>query len=434
MMIEGYGLFAIFVVALMVFLATGVPVAVALGLIGAAGVALFVSLNSLAQLANIALNHGSSFMLTVVPLFVLMGEALAASTIGRDLFSVARRLLWRLPGSLPISTIVACGSFAAVSGSSPVTAATIGSIAVPEMVRNGYDHRLALGVTAAGGTLGILIPPSVPMILYGVITDTSIGSLFIAAILPGILMMVLLALTVQFILLRRPELAPPIAPPMFDDEPRAIRVVALVLLLAAAVIGSIYAGIATPTEAGAVGAAGALAITASVGCMTLAMLRRTFGAAVRTTAMFMLLMVGGLFCSFMLARLGVPQAMSDALVGSDLPAWLVIVLINLVLMLVGMFMDPMSVLVIMVPIFFPTVTALGYDPVWFGVIVTINIEIAAITPPVGFNLFVLRSVVPGVQLKEVISGALVFVVPLVLGIALLMMFPQVALFLPGLMR
>lgn len=432
---EAFAGFAIFVIALLAFLATGIPVAVATGLIGVIGTYLFVSPYAVSQIAIIAFSTTSYFILTVVPLFILMGEALAVTGIGRDLFRAAQLWLQRFPGSLAVGTIFACTGFSAVCGSSPVTAATIGAMAVPEMVHHGYDRRLALGVTAAGGTLGILIPPSIAMILYGVITETSIGDLFIAGILPGIMIAALLSLTVVLLVLARPHIAPRQQKTIIWPERfRALGAVFPVLVLSFLVLGSIYFGVATPTEAGAVGAAGALAIAAFAKKLTPAVIATILGNTARTTAMFLLLLIGGLFSAFMLTRLGVPQGMANALIGLDLPPWLIVILINLLLMVLGMFMDPMSVLVIIVPVFFPAILAMGYDPVWFGVLVTINIEIAAISPPVGFNLFVLKSVVPDANLSEVISGSLLFIVPLAAGILLLILFPQIALFLPGLVK
>ncbi|MBM3486342.1 MAG: TRAP transporter large permease subunit [Alphaproteobacteria bacterium] len=428
---EGYAGFAVFIAALMIFLATGTPVAVAMGLLGVAGAALFVSTDAIRQIATIAFSQSSSFVLVVVPLFVLMGEALAVTGIGRDLFRAARLWLRRLPGALAIGTVFACAGFAAVCGSSPVTAATIGTMAVPEMVRHGYDRRLALGVTAAGGTLGILIPPSVPMILYGVITETSVGDLFLAGIVPGILMAFMLAATVVILVWRDPRRAPPVTDAGTPAERwRALSAVLPVIVLAILVLGSIYAGIATPTEAGAVGAAGALLIALLARALDADTLGRILGNTVRTTAMFLLLLIGGLFSSFVMTRLGIPQGMAGFLTSLDVAPWVIIILINLLLMVLGMFMDPMSVLVIMVPIFFQAVVSLGYDPVWFGVMVTINIEIAAISPPVGFNLFVLKAVIPNTELSDVVKGSLVFIIPLVIGILLLLLFPELALFVP----
>ena len=424
--------FLAFIGALLLFMATGAPVAVGMGLIGALGTVAFVSTGALTQLASIAYSQSASFVLVVVPLFVLMGEVIAFSGMGAALYRAASLWLRRLPGGLAAATVLACAGFASVCGSSPVTAATIGAVSVPEMIRNGYDKRLALGTTAAGGTLGILIPPSVPMILYGVITETSIGKLFLAGIVPGLMMAGLLILTVALQVLWKPEIAPKLPEPADRRERwRALGEVGPVIVLAVGVIGSIYGGIATPTEAGAVGAAGAILIATLLGRMRVRLLRTSLDATVRTTAMFLLLLIGGLFSSFVLARLGVPQGMSELLTSLSAQPWMIIVMINLMLIVLGMFLDPMSILVIVAPIFLDAVRDIGYDPVWFGVIMTIQIEIAAITPPVGFNLFVLKNASgTAVQMKDVVSGALVFVAPLLAGIVLLVMFPEIALWLP----
>jgi C4-dicarboxylate transporter DctM subunit len=430
----GLILFA-FIGGLVLMLATGAPVAVGMGLIGAAGIALFVSWPAVAQVANLAFAESSSFILVVVPLFVLMGEVLARSGIGETLFRAARVLLWRLPASSAVSTIGACTIFSSVCGSSPVTAATIGSFAVPEMVRQGYRRSLALGATAAGGTLGILIPPSVPMILYGVLTETSIAALFAAGLLPGIMLALLLSLTAVGVALRNPTAAPltTVRPPRGEAMPALLGVLPVIALIVL-VIGSIYGGYATPTEAAAVGAAGALLLAGARRRLGFRTLAASFDGTVRTTAMFLLLLTSGLLVTFLLSRLGVPQAVAEWLAALPLPPVAVMAMIVVVLVGLGFFLDPISILVIMVPILFPTVTALGYDPVWFGVIVTITIEIAAITPPVGFNLFVLRSVVPEASMAEAARGAAIFVVPMLFGIVVLFAFPQIALFLPSLIR
>jgi C4-dicarboxylate transporter DctM subunit len=272
------------------------------------------------------------------------------------------------------------------------------------------------------------------MIIYGVITDTSIGHLFMAGIVPGILLAVLLSGTIVLIVLRNPSWAPPIIEEATTVEKwRALGAVLPVMILAAMVIGSIYSGAATPTEAGAVGAAGALLIALSMRRLTFAVLASSLQKTIRTTAMFLLLLTGGLFSSYLLARLGIPQAMSDFLTGLPLPSWAIMVIINVTLLILGMFMDPGSIVVIVIPIFLKTILSLGYSPVWFGVIVTIQSEIAAITPPVGFNLFVLKSVVPGVQLGDVAKGSVIFVLPMLLAIVILTAFPQIALFVPELL-
>ena len=426
--------FSAFLGAMLVLLLTGTPVAVAIGLLGVIGILLFLPPAAITQLATIAFAQSANFVLVVVPLFVLMGEALAATNIGRDLFTAAQIWLRRLPAALAVGTVFACASFAAVCGSSPVTAATIGSMAVPEMIRKGYDRRLALGVTAAGGTLGILIPPSIPLILYGVITETSIGALFIAGIVPGIMMAAMLAATAMYRAWRNPSLAPQAAQGVAERERwTSLASVLPVMVLAIAVLGSIYTGIATPSEAGAVGALGAIVIAAVLGSLNRRVVARIFNNTARTTAMFVLLIVCGLFSAFVLARLGIPQGTAKFLVELELAPWVILVLINLLLVVLGMFMDPMSLMVIIVPVFFPAVVALGFDPVWFGVLITITIEVAMISPPVGFNLFVLKTVVPDVDMKDIVMGSLTFIVPLIAGIGLLIAWPEIALFLPRLM-
>jgi C4-dicarboxylate transporter, DctM subunit len=404
-----------------------------MGLIGIAATWIFVSGGAVSQLANIAYSQSASFILVVVPLFILMGEVIALSGLGTSLFRAAAIWTRRLPGGLAVGTIGACAGFASVCGSSPVTAATIGAISVPEMIRNGYSRRLAFGATAAGGTLGILIPPSVPMILYGVITETSIGKLFVAGILPGIMMACLLCALIVIQVMLKPEIAPRVTRRVpIVEKMRASGEAAPVILIALAVIVSIYFGFATPTEAGAVGAAAAIVTALAMRKLRISLLARALDNTVRTTAMFMLLLIGGLFSSFALTRLGVPQEMSNFLTSLDVAPWIIIVVINVFLLILGMFLDPLSILVIVVPIFLKAVVALGYDPIWFGIIITIQIEIAAITPPLGFNLFVLKRVVPEGDFSDIVGGSVIFVIPLLIGIALLMAFPQIALYLPGL--
>lgn len=427
--------FAAFAGALALLLALRIPVAVSMGLIGIAGTMAFVSPAAVVQIANLAYSQTFSFVLVVVPLFVLMGEVIAVSGLGASLFRAAAVWLGGLPGGLAIGTIAACTGFAAVCGSSPVTAATMGALAVPEMMKHGYSKRLALGATAAGGTLGILIPPSVPMILYGVITDTSIGKLFMAGILPGVMMALLLSLTVFIQVTLRPQDAPKITTTVpMRDRLLITGEAAPIVIIAVMVIVSIYGGFATPTEAGGVGAAAAILVALAMRKLRVSAFNIALDRTVRTTGMFMLLLIGGIFSSFVLTRLGVPQGISAFLTGLDVPPWVILVAINIFLLILGMFMDPLSILVIVVPIFLHAVVGLGYDPIWFGIIVTIQTEIAAISPPVGFNLFVLRSVAPDTTLQDVTAGSLVFIVPMLIGVALLMIVPDIALFLPGLLK
>jgi C4-dicarboxylate transporter, DctM subunit len=423
--------FTVFLVALLILMATRTPVAVALSMVTAAGVTILVAPGALSQLATTAFSLSSNFILVVVPMFVLMGEVLAATGIGATMFRAAELWMRRLPGALAIATIWACAGFGSVCGSSPVTASTIGAMAVPEMMKRGYHAMLALGSTAAGGTLGILIPPSISMVVYGVVTDTSVGHLFIAGIVPGIMLATLMSMTVLVWVWFRPEWAPAVKEePTRREKWIALGAVTPVIVLTGLVIGSIFSGAATPTEAGAVGAFGALAIALFMRRLTMEVLWVSLQKTIRTTAMFLLLLTGGTFSSYLMARLGIPQAVSDFMTGLPLPPWAIMVIINFTLLVLGTFMDAGSMVVIVIPIFLKTILSLGYDPVWFGIVVVIQSEIAAISPPVGFNLFVLKSVVPGVSDNDVAKGAMIFVFPMLAAIAILTVFPQIALFLP----
>lgn len=424
--------FFVFLVVLLVLFALRTPVAVALAMVAFFGTASMVSTASVGQVAALAYSVSSNPIIVVVPLFILMGEVLSAAQIGANLFRAAEMWFRRVPGALAVATIWACAIFGSVCGSSPVTATTIGSMAIPEMLRRGYSMSLALGATAAGGTLGILIPPSIIMVVYGVITDTSIGHLFIGGIVPGLMLATLLSGTAILAAIRYPEMAPKVTERPTRAERRSATLGVLpVLALALFVILSIYSGAATPTEASGVGAAGAIVIAWAMGRMKIAVMMQSLERTVRTTAMFMLLLVGGLFSSFLLARLGIPQAMSDFMTSLPLPGWGIMLIINFVLLILGMFMDPGSIIVIVIPIFIKTILTLGYDPVWFGIIVTIQSEIAAITPPVGFNLFILKNITPGANMRIISGGAIMFVIPMLFCIALLTAFPQLVTFLPN---
>ena len=430
---EAFLLFFAFIVALVIFLTTGAPVGVSLGVVGILGIVIFGNPDQLARLGQTAFARSSDFLFIVIPLFVLMGEVLSVGKIGQDLYTVAQRWVGRLPGSLAIATIFACAAFGSVCGSSPVTARTIGAISVPEMVKRGYDRRLALGATAAGGTLGIMIPPSLSFIIYGIITETSVGKLFIAGILPGILLACLLSATVAIVVMRQPALAPSLGTFTWKERISSLDRVWPTAVLSLAVLGTIYTGIATPTESAAVGALAALLLALGMRRLNRASTVQVFLGTIKTSSMLMLIIVGGIFASFMLTRLGVAQEMAKALTELPIGPWGVMIMISLLLLVFGMFLDPTSMMVITLPVFFPAIVRLGFDPIWFGIITTINVEVAAITPPLGFNLFVMKGIVPGATMQQIIAGAVWFVIPLCLGMVILSFFPQIALWLPSMM-
>lgn len=430
---DAYLLFGLFIAVLLLLLTTGAPVAVSLGMIGILGTLLFGNPGQLARLANIAFSRSGDFVFLVIPLFVFMGAVLAEGRIGEDLYICAQRWLGRLPGALAIATIFAAAAFGSVCGSSPVTARTIGAISVPEMVKRGYDLRLALGATAAGGTLGIMIPPSIAFIIYGIVTETSVGKLFLAGVLPGILLACMLSITVMVVVRLRPQMAPAVEPCSWRKRIVSLKGVWPAAVLCVAVLGSIYFGIATASESAAVGALGSLLLAFGMRRLSKKGLLGVMLTTVSTASMIMLILVGGLFASFILSRFEIAQGMAAALSGLPIGRWGVMILINVFLLVFGMFLDPLSIAVITLPVFFPTIVQLNFDPIWFGVIMTLNLELAAISPPVGFNLFVLKGVVPEADMKSVILGSLLFVIPLVLVMVILSVFPLIALWLPSLM-
>jgi C4-dicarboxylate transporter, DctM subunit len=422
----------LFVVALLFFLAIGVPVAFSMGLVAVGGILVFLSPAHLYQIGQISFSKGTEFLFIVVPLFILMANVIAFTGVGEDAFTAAQMWLGRLPGGLGVSTVMACTGFAAVCGSSPATAATIGAVSIPEMLKRGYDKRLTVGCVAAGGTLGILIPPSIAFIIYGIITETSIGALFMAGILPGILLSALLSVYIMVLCMLRPHMAPGIGQVTWKGRWRSLKRVLPVSVLSIVVLGSIYTGIATPTESAALGATAAIIIAFIQGGLNWRILKEALLSTIRVTTMVMFLIFGGVAFAFVLAAVGIPMWFSEAILSLDVSPWMIIVLINVIYFILGCLMDPLGIMIITLPILFPAVVGLGFDPIWFGVVVTINTEIGMITPPVGFNLFVLKSVVPPeVKLSDIVMGSLPFVVVLCIGLALIMCFPAISTWLPS---
>ena len=415
---------------LLLLIGFGVPVAFALGLVSAAGAAIFLSPAHLAEVGQIAFENGTSFVFVAVPLFILMAEVLSSARLSALLFVAASRLFNRVPGGLAVASVAACAGFSTICGSSAATAATIGAPAIPEMLKRGYSRRLSLGAVAAGGTLGILIPPSIAMIVYGIINEVSIGQLYIAGIIPGILMAVLLCGAIAVAVKLRPALAPPVGRFTWAERTQALGKVWPVALLALVVIGPIYTGIATPTEAAALGAAGSL-IYAFVSGMTWSECVAALMRTVQTTSMILLLLIGGFMLGFVLTSLGIPQSLAKGVVSLGANPWSVIILINVLFFLLGRALDPTTIMVITMPVLFPVVVGLGFDPVWFGIIITINAEIDNILPPDGVNLLVLKSIAPAeVSMSDIIVGSAPFTLVLILGMAIVMVFPELALWLP----
>jgi tripartite ATP-independent transporter DctM subunit len=420
---------------LLVCLVVGMPIAVALGGTGL----LWLVLNDPAQLRGAAYavwNSSNNVTLLAIPLFLIMGELVQRTQISVRFYRALSLWVRWLPGGLLHSNIGACAVFSAVSGSSVATAATIATAAIPDLTRLGYRRNLICGTLAAGGTLGILIPPSIPMIIYGAITETSVGRLFLAGIVPGMLVAFFFSAYVAIESLRDPAAASRSDPgrtPSSAERLRSLLDIAPITFVILIVIAALYGGWATPTEVAGLGAAAAAIIAASYGYLRFHILVEATASAVRFSAMLMFVILGANLFSFALFSWGVTRSVIDAIGGLALPALGIFAMIVLMYLILGMFIDAISMMVLTLSVVFPVITHLGYDPVWFGVVLVILLEIGLITPPVGINLYTIRGLLPGSTLQEVSLAALPFVALLLLAIALLVLFPDIALWLPRMM-
>ena len=419
------------VTILMGLIAFSVPIAAVLGVLALALGMFYSPMPIHMALGDVAWQNGIDFLLIAVPLFILMGEIMLRAGIAERMYSALSHWLTWLPGGLMHSNIGACTLFAATSGSSIATAATIGTVAIPEMEKGKYNKRLFLGTLAAGGTLGILIPPSINLIVYGLLTNTSVPKLYLAGFIPGVLLAGLFMLTVL--------IAASIRPSWGGTQTRSTwgqRFACLPDLLPAfgifvIVVGSIYAGIATPTEAASFGVVTSLALAAFNRRLSIPMLKVAVQGAMRTTAMVMLIVLAAIFLNLSLAMIGLTQLFSGFILNLGLsPAQTLWVIIG-TFMILGCFMENFSLMLIFTPLIAPIVSALGYDLVWFGILMMLMLETALITPPIGVNLYVIQGVRGKDSLNDVIIGALPFVLTLMAMIVLLVMFPQIALWMPN---
>jgi C4-dicarboxylate transporter DctM subunit len=418
------------VALLLVLLALSLPIAAVMFFLGLSLDHLYSFLPLRRALGQMAWGTSTDFILFAIPLFVLLGELLVRSGIADRMYVAMSQWLSWLPGGLMHSNVGTCSLFAAVSGSSVATAATIGTVAVGEIERHGYNERLFLGTIVAGGTLGILIPPSIPMIVYGALTETSIPQLYLAGIVPGAVLAALFMATVVIACLVRHEWGGRKIRASWPDRARTLPDLVPPFLIFIVVIGSIYAGLATPTESAALGVIMALVLVALRRRLTWQTLREALEGTMRTTAMIMLILVGATFFSFVMTSVGIGRQVTELIGRSGLSPQGTLWLIVGIYLILGMFMESLSMMIATVPIVTPIVMQLGFDPVWFGVLMMLLLETALITPPVGFNLFVVQGVRPAGQIKDVIIGSLPFVVTLLAMIALLVLFPDLALWLP----
>ena len=422
---------ALIFAGLVLVLFTGMPIFAGLTLVG--GALLIATQGGLGSIAEVVFGDLNRYLLVAIPLFAFMAHVMIRARIVDDLYGTAYALTRHLPGGVGLATIAACTVFAAISGSSVATALTIGSVAIPQMIRFGYEPRAAYGLVAAGGTLGILIPPSGPMVLYGVISDTSIGGLFMAGIVPGLLMAAIFAAwtmgsaTLGGRAVRREPRASP------AEMLRALRRAAWALSLPVLVLGGMYAGVFTATEGAAAGAVLALAIGAfvyrSIGW------REVWESAIeasRTSAMLFMILAGASVFGFVLTKLRIPHEIVQLVVAREIGATGFLLAMMAVLFVLGMFLETISIILVTTPVVLPAMQQLGIHPVWYGVLLTINMELALITPPVGMNLFTIKAVAKA-PIGEIIRGSLPYVLLIFLCLGLVMAFPQIALWLPATM-
>jgi C4-dicarboxylate transporter DctM subunit len=422
---------AMILVGLVLLLFTGLPIFAGLTLFG--GMLLVATQGGLGSISEVIYGELNRYLLVAIPLFAFMAHVMIRSRIVDDLYGTAYTLTRHLPGGVGVATIAACTVFAAISGSSVATALTIGSVAIPQMIRFGYEPRAAYGLVAAGGTLGILIPPSGPMVLYGVVSDTSIGALFMAGIIPGLLMAAIFAAWTmgtnafgRSAVRREPRAT-------LGEAARALRRSVWALTLPALVLGGMYAGVFTATEAAGAGASLALAVGVIV--------YRTIGwreiwdsalDASRTSAMLFMILAAASVLGFVLTKMRIPHEIVQAVVAQEIGVLGFLLGVMALIFVLGMFLETIAIILITTPVILPAMAHLGIHPVWYGVLLVINLELALITPPVGMNLFTIKAVTQA-PIGTIIRGALPYVLLMALGLALVMALPQLALWLPGTM-
>jgi tripartite ATP-independent transporter DctM subunit len=377
---------------------------------------------------------GFAYTLSVVPLFILMGNFVARAGLAHELFRLAYSLIGHVRGGLAHATILACAGFGAICGSSIATAATMSKVAYPSMKKLGYADYLSTGVIAAGGTLGIMIPPSTIMVIYGIVTETHIGKLFAAGVLPGLVCAAMMMLAVTFVTARDPKAGPAGERSSWRERLVALRNIWGVALLVVVVLGGIYGGVFTATEGAGIGASGAFFFAWARRKLTWHMLREVLVESARTTAMLFTILIAAMMFSGFINFTSMPSDLKGWITQAGLPPLAVIGAMMLIYVLLGTIMEELSMVLLTIPVFFPIVTQLGFDPVWFGVLIVLVVQIGLISPPVGMNLFVLNSLLKSVPLRQIFRGVWIFVLALIVALVLVLEFQSLALWLPSFMR
>lgn len=431
---EWYILAIILSGGMLVLLSTGMPIALVLGLLGLGGLCIFEGQEvALKLLGILGYRVGANFLLTSIPLFVFMGEMLFVSGIGSNLFNTASKWLGRLPGGLAVGSIAATSIFGAMSGASTAAVATMGPLCVPEMLKRGYNAKLAAGTVAAAGALDPIIPPSILLVVYAVCTEQSIGRLFLACFLPGFMLAgVMSALVIVWVKLR-PDHAPPVSSFTWKEKFSALPGTWPSLVLIFLVLATIYLGVATATEAAALGAFGSFWIALYSKRLSWRILSKALMNTMTTTCMIMFIIICSSLFSVLLTTQKVTANFADAVVGLVLSRWVLLAVIQLVYIFLGCFIDAISIILITSPIVMPIIIELGFDPIWYGAVLMVNLATAVITPPFALNLYVMKKVVPEISLREVTLGTLPFLIADVIGLIIVIVFPPLSLWLPSIM-
>jgi|Deesub1362A_J573_1020465.scaffolds.fasta_scaffold00307_18 tripartite ATP-independent transporter DctM subunit len=419
---------------LILLMVLGVPIAYSLGSLALGLGILFVGPKILYLFGTLAYGKVNSFALVAVPLFILMAEMVLVSGAARDAFEALDKWLSALPAGLAIASQVSCTLFAAVCGASTATTAVIGGMAVPEMVNRGYNKRLATGSIAAGGALGVLIPPSILLIIYGIIAEQSIGQLFIGGLIPGI---ILTLLRIAYFVVRvvvDPSMAPRERDVTWEERFQCLWKILPLVALALFMFIALYTGIATPTEVAGVGCFASVVIAAAYRRLTWGALREAFVKTARTTCFVIWILVAASSFGYVLSFLRVPQNLVDWALSLEVSPYVILIAVNFLLFLLGCIMDPAAIIMVTVPMLAPLMQALGFDLIWFGVMFVVNMELAEITPPLGLNLYIMKAVAPpGITLNDIILGSIPFMVLDIVGLILVIVWPQLILWLPSTM-
>lgn len=418
--------------ALFALMLLRVPVGMAMGLVGITGYSWIAGAGpALKLVGQTSMRTVTDYTFGVIPMFMLMGALVSVSGVSRELFKAANSMIGHLRGGLGVATVLACGGFAAICGSSVATAATFSGVAYPEMRRFGYPQSFATGVIAAGGTLGAMLPPSTVLAVYAILTQQDIGKLFMAGVVPGLLAMLLYVVTIAVIVKLRPDWLPRRAAKPWAERVADLRNVWAPLALFLFVVGGLYGGFFTPTEAGGMGASGAFLLGLARGKLDRAKIKEALLSATRTAAAVFTVLIGALMFGYFLTITQTPQKLTGFLTALGIGRYGVLALIMVMYLVLGCLMDAMAMIILTVPIIFPVITQLGFDPIWFGVIIVMTVELGLIHPPVGMNVFVIKSVVHDVSFTTIFRGVLPFVATDILRLVVLISFPIIALWLPG---